>query len=1070
MKKIPRLVLMVAMAAVLAAVNTGCTAKMKKAYHESRADKFYAAGEFDRAEIEYLNVLRNDNVNAKAFERLGNIYFDQGRFQTAAPYLIHASMLATNDLDIRLKLGLVYAAAGRMSDARDEANFILDRKPQTAGAALLLVQSVRTNTEVAPVRARLEKLAQAGDCAAYEVALGTLAFRDNDAKTAEADFKRALALDPKSADAYESMGALQATQNDVKEAEADFKTAADLSPARSTKRMVYARFKMQSGDPATARQILEEVLKAAPDYIPALMGLAEIDLGDKKFEDSRADLTKVLTRDPDNFDGLMLDSRLRYAQGDLSGATATLEQMARLYPQAPRVQYQLATVYLAGGDETKATVSLNQTLELDPGFADAEMLLAQIEIKERNPDPAIVSLGNLVQKYPQLVRAQLLLADAYRQRGRGDEALAIYAALEKTSPNLPEVPLLAGSTLLEAGDRAQARQKFERVLALAPTNMPALEQLVNLDLDDKNYEAARRRVQAQVDQAPTKVVLHLLVAKVQLAAGNRAEAEQTLLQAAGLDPKNEQPYLLLAQLYFDGKQKDKAMEALQSAISRNPQNLSAMMLLATESEGTKDYKGAAAIYEKMLVLDPKCSPALNNLAYLYSEYLDQLDRGYELAQRARALLPFDPATADTLGWICLKRGMYPTALALLQESAAKLSSVPEAEFHFGMANYMASDEAAARTALQAALAGGTQFNGREECELCLGLLDINPQTADAGAREKLEHRVADKPEDPVAQGRLGAIYARDGKVDQAIACYEAVLKTDDKNLPAMNRLVPLYETKDAAKAYDMARAAYKLDPNSAETAHAYGRLAYQNGDYKVASTMLETAAQNQPNDAGIQFDYARAAYSMGKVAPAQAALQAALGGNLTAAQAGEAKRMTDLMAQVDAPPPAAAAQVADILKAEPDYVPALMVEARLKEQAGDTAAAAAACEKILARFPDFTPVQRELAILYSRDSTKATTAYSLAMKAREAYPDDPALAKATGIIIFQKGDFSRAASLLAECTANANNDPEIYYYLGAAQYQLKNRAASKASLQQAMALKLAGPLADSARQMLGDLK
>jgi Flp pilus assembly protein TadD len=94
----------------------------------------------------------------------------------------------------------------------------------------------------------------------------------------------------------------------------------------------------------------------------------------------------------------------------------------------------------------------------------------------------------------------------------------------------------------------------------------------------------------------------------------------------------------------------------------------------------------------------------------------------------------------------------------------------------------------------------------------------------------------------------------------------------------------------------------------------------------------------------------------------------------------------------------------------------------------------------------------------------------LAMKARQEYPDDPALLKATGIIIFQQGDFSRAASLLTDCAANAGADPEIYYYLGAAQYQLKNRAASKASLQQAMALKLSGPLADSARQMLGDLK
>ncbi|HEV2694561.1 MAG TPA: tetratricopeptide repeat protein [Verrucomicrobiae bacterium] len=1070
MKKILGHILTIAAVAWLAALNAGCSAKMKKAYHEARADKFYAAGQLDHAEIEYLNVLRSDRLDAKAFSRLGFIYFDQGRFQTAAPFLIRASTLATNDLDVHMKLGLVYATAGRMKEARAEANFILDRNPQMEGAPLLLVQTVRAVQDVAPIQARLDKLMKAGDRASYEVALGTLAFRNNDTKTAEAAFKRALELDPKSADALESMGALQSIQNDAKDAEASFKAASDLSPVRSTKRMVYARFKLQLGQADAAQAILQDVVKQAPDYIPALMGLAEIDLTAKKFDASRENVTKVLARDPDNFDGLLLDSRLRFTQGDITGAVGVLERMARMYPQAPNVHFQLATGYMAAGDDTKATVSLNRALELDPGYPEAIMLLAQIQIKNQNPDPAIVSLGNLVQKYPQMMHAQLLLADAYRERNRPDEASKIYVAAEKQAPNDPQVPLLAGSALLQAGDKTGARQKFERVLTIAPANLQALEQLVNMDLEDKNYDGANQRIQVKLGQSPTNVVLHLMVAKVQLAAGNRDAAIQTVLQASAMDPQNEQPHLLLTQLYFDAKQSDKAMAELQTAIKLNPQNLSAMMLLAGASETAKDYKSAAATYEKMLVVDPKCSPALNNLAYLYSEYLDQPDRAYELAQRARDLLPFDASTADTLGWICVKRGAYPTALSLLQESAAKLPAVPDVQYHLGMANYMMTDEADARAALQLALAAGKDFRGRDECLLCLAILNIDPQTADAGALEKLEKRVSDRSDDPVAQGRLGAIYQRDGKTDKAIACYEAVLKTDTKNLTAMDRLARLYETKDAAKAYSIAKAAYKLAPNNAEITHLYGRLAYQNGDFKLANTMMQAAIQGQPGDAGSQFDYALAAYSMGKVPEAQAALQAALAANLPAAQAGEAKRMSDLITLSTSPQASAGAQVAAILKAEPDYVPALMVQTKLSEMTGDVAGATAACEKIVARFPDFVPAERELAILYAKDSSKAKAAYAYASKAREAYPNDPTLAKAIGIIMYQQGDFPRAISLLRECSMTANTDPEIFYYLGAAQIQAKQNIAGKTSLKQALALNLSGPLADSARQMLNGAK
>lgn len=1069
MKKFLHLVLVTV---VLALAGTGCTAKMKKAYHESRADKFFAAGNFDSAEIEYLRVLRADQENSKAFTRLAEIYFQQGRFQMALPFLKRASGMVTNDLDVRLKLGQVLAAAGRSQEAAAAANFILDRNPKSDEAPLLLAQAVNSPAEVAVAKARLEKLAQGGDRAAFQVALGTLAFRSGDPKTAEVNFKRAVGLDAKSPDALESLGALQASQNEVKSAGENFKAAAELSPVRSARRINYARFKMQSGEVDAARQILAEVIKSAPDYTPALLGLTEIALEEKKYSDASALLEKILGRDQDNFDGMLLQSRMKFLQGDTGGCVVVLERMSKIYPQAARVHLQLGAACMANGDEPKASVSLSRALELDPNLTEAILMTSQLQIKNQNPDPAIVSLTKLAQRQPKLSRAQFLLADAYRERGRLNEAVAIYLALEKAEPKDPHPALLAGAAYVQLGETASARSAFERALVIAPENLSALEQLVNLDLTARNYPAALERIQARQSAAPDKVELLLLVAKVQLAQGDRAAVEKTILKASSLNPQMEGPYLMLAQLYLDAKQNDKAQQQLQLAVKNNPRDLSAMMMMATMSETAKDYKAAAATYEKMLEVNPQCSPALNNLAYVYSEFLGQLDRAYDLAQRARVLLPFDPATADTLGWICYKRGAYPSALGLLTESAAKLSSQPEVQFHLGMAAYMTGDEVDARTALQTALKPGKEFNGRDECQASLAVLDINPQTADAAAREKLEQRVAKNATDPVAQIRLGAIYQRAGSVEKAIASYEAVLKTDPKNLSANNALTRLWETKDAAKAYALAKAAYKIAPNDAGTAHDYGRLAYRNGDFKVADSMLQPTAQNQPGNALLQFDYARAAYAVGKVADAQSAMQSAQSAGLTGVPADEAKRMIEMLAlaadpQTDA---GAAAKVTSILQAEPDYVPALMVQAKLRELAGDAAAAMTACEKILVRFSEFSPAQRELAILYARDVSKAKQAYALAIKARTTYPNDPALAKAIGITVFQSGDFARATSLLKDCAAKSPNDAEIFYYLGAAQLKAGQRVVAKASLQQAVALKLASPLADSARQLLADLK
>lgn len=1051
--------------------GAGCTSKMKKAYHESRAEKFFKAGKFDSAEIEYLQVLRADNGSAKAFTRLAEIYFQQGRFQTAAPFLMRAVTYATNDLELRLKLGQVQAAAGLNKEAQVTANFILDRDPQQPLAPLLLAQATSA-AEINTAKTRLQKLVAAGDRASYQVALGMLAFREGDSKAAEAAFKRAISLDAKSPDAFASLASVQALQNDLSGAEASFKTAAALSPFRSTHRMVYARFKMQTGDMEGARQILDEVVKAAPDYVPALLGQAEIALGMKKTEDCVAVLGNVLARDPDNFEGLLLQSRVKYSQGDLPGCTLVLERMSKIYPLSAGVHFQLGAAYYSGGDDSKATVSLSRALDLDVNHPEAIVLLAQIQIKNRNPDPAIVSLTKLLQRQPKFTQARLLLADAHRQRGRVNDALAIYLALEKAEPTNSQIPLLAGATHMHLGQMAQARAAFERALKIAPDNLPALEQLVNLDIAEKKYAAATQRVQAQMGTSPGRIELKLLAAKIYLAQEQRAEAEKILLAASAENPKAEAPCLLLAQLYLDAKENEKAIRQLEAGLERDPRNISALMFLASIHEAAKDYKAAAANYEKTLEISPKFSPALNNLAYLYSEHLNQLERAYELAQRAREMLPYDPSAADTLGWVCFKRGLYPTALALLRESAAKLPNQPEVLFHAGMAAYTTGFEDEARGFLQQALQLSKEFRGFDECQGSLAVLQINPAAADASARELLVKRVSVNPLDMPAQKRLAVIYQREGNSDKAIASQEAVLKVDPKNLAALNGLTRLWEAKDAAKAFAYAKSAYTIASADSSTAYDYGRLAYRNGEYKLADSVLSQVSVSQPANAAIQFYAARAAYAVGKVSISQDKLRSAKAAGLQSEENIEAVRMDELISQASETKltPDVAKRVADILQAEPDYVPALMVQAGIQELGGDMAAAAAACEKVLARFPDFTPAQRKLSIIYSRDANRAKDAYALAVKARAVYPGDLQLSKAMGIIYFNQGDFARASSALKDCAIKLPEDAEVFYFLGAAQFKANQRVAAKASLQKAISLKLSGEALSTAQQMLAEIK
>jgi Flp pilus assembly protein TadD len=184
----------------------------------------------------------------------------------------------------------------------------------------------------------------------------------------------------------------------------------------------------------------------------------------------------------------------------------------------------------------------------------------------------------------------------------------------------------------------------------------------------------------------------------------------------------------------------------------------------------------------------------------------------------------------------------------------------------------------------------------------------------------------------------------------------------------------------------------------------------------------------------------------------------------------DAQRMADLLAIAENPTPTSAAKIDEALKADPANAAALMAHAALAEQKGDVPGAKQAYEKALARYPDFTPAKRGLAIYYSKNPGDDQKAYELAVKARESMPLDADLSKALGIIVYRRGEFPRAAGLFSESAAKRTDDAELMFYLGISQARIKNVAASKQSLQKALALGLSGENATEAKKTLAELK
>lgn len=1059
----PRRLLSLVVLAALMLLAAGCSPEAKKKVHLRNAERHYAAGDYDRAEVEYLNLLKLDPQNGHAIGQLGQIYTAQGRTGRAIAYIMKGHELLPNDLDLRLKVGQLYYASGKLAEARTEANFILDRRPLDPEAPSLFAATMANPDEAETLRQRLLGLpAPAPAGAPVLTALASLELRLGRQAEAESLLQQAKAKDATFAGLYSVLASLHLMKKDLTGADEAFRQAALLSPPRSPRHIQYAQFKLRSGDSASATKLLEEITTKTPDYMPAWISLAEINLMQNKLEECESLINRALGRDAQNLEALILQGKLHNLRNESDKAIALLEKLVATYPRIPTIHLELGRAYASIGDLNKAINSLSQAVALAPNAPEAAMLLARVYSRKGDHNTAVALLRRIVEQRPDLPQARMILADTYRSQGNLADALAIYQSLESQNRDNPQIPMLAGLVLAQQRKQAEARIAFERSFALSPNSPVALEQLVNLDLQEKKFQQAVSRIETEVAKNPKLEGFgQLLLAKIFLAQEDRNQAEPRLKKAIELMPESPTAYFLLAGIYTRTNRQEEALGQLAEVLTRNPTQTAALMLTSVIHDQRGNYAAARDGYEKLLQQNPRSIVALNNLAYLQSERFNNLERAHELAQKARQLAPGDPHSADTLGWILYRKRQYTWAISHLQEAAEKLPAEAEIHYHLGLTQYMLGDEQPARVTLERSLELGATAAWAATARQALSILAINPAGINASARPALDKALADRPDDPVALSRLAALQEREGQSDLAVASLETALKTNAQNVNLLLSLARLHDArKNSAKALDYAKAARKQAPDDPAVAYSLGRLAYDNGDYPWAASLLQEAARRGQESPDLLYSLALANYSVGRVADALAALRNALSladrQTLSVfAHAAEARQMIELIGLVESPGEAArnSALVERTLEKDPASVPGLMAAAAISEQRMDSAAARQAYEKILSLFPDFTPARYRLVILGASLKAYDQKIHDSALQLRPSYPNDPLLAKTLGIQGYLKGDHSRAAALLKESLATRNNDAETLLYLGLAQHRLKDAGFTQ-SLQRAIDLGL----------------
>jgi tetratricopeptide (TPR) repeat protein len=1052
MKTTHRILTVTTAALLLALLPTGCNKAAKTESHLAAARKYYEKADYAAAEIEFKNVLAATPNLPEALKGLGLILLRQGALPEAAHRLASAKPQLPTDDEVGVGLAQALFELGFLEDSRRELRAVLDRTPAHGEALMLLSETSLAPAAMTECDARIAA-AKAPDQAPVLLASALLELRREQPDAAGKLIDRAIQAAPRCARAHVLQGILLATRKQPEQALEALKTAADLAGPRSAEAIAHAKLLLGFERAAEAAAALKQATAAAPDYLPAWRLLAQLSLTAENEAEAADHLARVLAKSPMDPEACLLQAELWLRQREPAKAVELLEKLTKTFPSRARLELALGKACLAAADFRKATDALDRTLALDPKSAEALLLRAGLDLQDGQAAAAIRALEPLVAADPGNRLARDLLVRAYLVANLREDALALLQQQTAAAPDDPALHLQLGQLLVGQGRLAEARTAFEHAVQLTPDELACIAQLIALDEQEGKHREAMARADAYFTNHPKSAQAHLLKAGLCFGRKDFKTAEALALKTIELNSQNLTAYDLLVRILIADGRSEQAIGHLRELLKTSPDNLPARMQLSTLLLELGRADEARAGFREMVSRAPDFAPAHNNLAWLEADASGDYATAVEHARKARALAPQSPAIADTLGWLEWLRGNFSEAMPLLLEAATGLPQFATVQYHLALGHYMMNQPAEATALLEKALAMPGDFPEKSAAERRLANLREGA-TLDPAA---LEARVKQDPKDVVLILCHAKALAAAGRPADAITAYRNALAINPQLEAAHLGLAGIFTgLNQPDQALAAATQARQVAPQSPRAAAVLGALNFRLNKHEDAFNLLQEAARKLPADTGVLIDLAWAAYAMGRVEEARAAMGKATPGDLD--QAAVVRDFLALTAPDAAANPGTPALVETRLAASPSFVPALMIQAALAEQAGENPAAAYL--NVLDLYPEFDPARVALARVYLADPKQLAAAEKLAIAARERLQDDPDLSGIMALINYRKGQFDYAAQLLNELSAKRPLTGGELFALGMSQAATHRSGEALKTL--ALALKSRLPEADAA--------
>jgi tetratricopeptide (TPR) repeat protein len=733
----------VSIAFLAALVVAGCGgAESRKARHLEKGQQFLAAGNFEKARVEFRNALQIAPMDGLVRFENGVVDEKLGNLREAAQFYQGAIDVNKDNVAAHAALGRVYLFAGAPDKALDTVSPSLAKNPDNA--ALLTVRAAARVQLKDPAEALADAQRAAQLAPTSEDAVSVLAgiYKSNGhTDQAITLLQGAIQQIPGSTDLRLELAQLYASAGEEAQAEALLVDLVRLKPNEKAHRIRLAQFYASLNKTDDGERILREGIKAMPqerdlktalvdflaarrsreiaekelngliaqspkDY-PLRFALAQFYEQGKDFAKAEAVYKDVITATGLDGPGIMARDRLaalRIQQNDVPGAEKLIAEVLARVPRDDDALILRGNLALAQKDPKTAIADLRSVLRDEPNAIGVMRTLARAHLANGEPALAEETMRRAVDANPTDAGARLDLAQLLIQLGKPSQAKPVVDELVKQQPN--NIDALVAQIKIAAAnkDLVSAKAAADAIVATNPKlGMGYYYQGATAETDKRFDDAIRLYSKALEVQPGASDSLQNLI-RVLVGQNKVPEALKRLDAFAAQFPLSSFAPNLKGEVLLSQKRNADAMVAFKTAIEREPKNWLPYRNLAYAELLNKDNAAAIATLQGGIgkVAGPEALEA--ELAALY-EHIGKPEDAIGVYDAALRRNPNSDVIANNLAMLLANYRKDQVSLDRAKQLSARFSASANANFldTYGWVLYKRGDAAAAVTALQSAL-------------------------------------------------------------------------------------------------------------------------------------------------------------------------------------------------------------------------------------------------------------------------------------------------------------------------------------------------------------------------------